>query len=242
MSDRTVLVTLLAVSGLLGPPHLRASEVPAITFAYSPFLDDACADIAKKPLDPQAVEELRRLVPRLETAWRQEGPAWLKAAREVVGQPFGFAEAKAALITCGISSLSHPLVIDMGPHLRRGVPDSLPADRRFVAAVFHEVLHRYVSDILTARGKDSTPLLRKYANEPPVVRNHLHLFAIREAAYARRGKSSDLPEVESFESRSPRAKLFTRAREIVQAEGFDRFLKDLRPPPKGEQMERLGKE
>lgn len=228
MSARTSCVLCFGLFVCPGPLLLLAAEVPSITFAYSQLLDDDCADLVKKPLDSQVVAESRRVLPQLETAWRQEGPQWLRATQDAVGQPFAFREAKAALVTCGLSSMSHPLIINMRRHIRADEPDQPRVARQFVGAVFHELLHRYVSDIVTARGKASTPLLRKYASESPIARNHLHLFAIREAVYVRRRRSRELQEVEAFEASSPRAQHFARAREIVQSEGFERFLKELR--------------
>lgn len=228
MVARTPCVLCLGLFLCPGPLRALAADVPSISFAYSQLLDDDCANLVKEPLDSQVVAEARRVLPQLEAAWRREGPRWLRATKDAVGQPFSFREAKAALVTCGLSSMSHPLIINMRRHVRADEPDQPRATRQFVGAVFHELLHRYVSDIVTARGTASTPLLRKYEKESAIVRNHLHLFAIREAVHVRRGRSRELQEVEAFEADSPRAQHFARAREIVRSEGFERFLEELR--------------
>ena len=55
--------------------------------------------------------------------------------------------------------------------------------------VLHEALHRYVSDAIYALPGRSTPLLDKFRDEPQPVRNHLHLYADREARLPEGGPS-----------------------------------------------------
>jgi hypothetical protein len=209
-----------------------AGDVPSITFAYSDLLDDACSNLTKEPPDAQAAGEAKRLLPQLEAAWQKEGPALLQAAQAAIGQPFGFREAKAALMTCGIPSMSHPLLINMKAQLHVLPPkDETAAAQRFVDTVFKELLHRYLGDIVMAQGgRDATPLRRKYSTEPPVVRNHLLLFAVQEVVYAARGRGAQLQDAKAFEAGLRNASLFARAREIVQAEHAETFLNDLRAP------------
>ena len=222
--------TLVLVAMLASWPHmLAAGDAPSITFEYNELLDQACADVGKESLTSGAVEELGKLLPELERQWRDEGPAWLTTASEVVGRPFAFREAKAALITCGMRSLSDPLIINMRPYLSATTGAKPAALTVFVDTLFHELLHRYVWDLLRP-DVNVIPLYEKYVKEPTVVLNHLHLFAIQDAAYRRRGRGADLERVKAFEAGLRRAKLFARAREIVQAEGVERFLAELRSP------------
>jgi len=218
----------LAILGLFLGLALPAngSDIPWITLAYSPTFDEACAARLGQPLEPEAVEELNQLMPAFESAWLQDGPEWLAATRVTVGHPFSFREVTARLVTCGIASRSRPVVINVRPHLQATA--GRPADlRQFASTVFHELLHQYVIDSLDGQAGD-TPLLRKYAGEPAVVRDHLHLFAVEEAVYQRRGQSAELRAVEAFQARLIGGKLFGRAREIVEAEGIDAFLAELR--------------
>jgi hypothetical protein len=180
-------------------------------------------------LEPEAVAELDELVPQLEAAWSESGPALLAAAGEAVGRPYRFRQATARLLTCGIASRSRPLVINMRPYLRATSGRRRAALRQFTSTVVHEVLHRYVSDLIYGRGYGGeTPLLRKYADEHQEVRDHLHLFALEEAAYHGSGRDAELRDVEAFESHLVNARPFARSRAIVRAEGAEAFLAELR--------------
>jgi hypothetical protein len=198
------------------------ASVPSVALVYNPAFDEACAERIGEPLEPATVDELERRLPTLQSAWLELGPPWLEAARDSVGRPFGFAEATASLVTCGAPSWSRPLTINTRPYLRKSA-GRRPADvRQFVRTVLHEVLHRYVANALAAGG--TSELLRKYAHEPEVVRQHLHLFAIEEAVYL----PQDLAGVQAFEATLMDARRFARARQIVRTEGKDAFLSELK--------------
>jgi hypothetical protein len=206
----------------------EAIDVPLVKVMYSPQFDEVCAGRVESPLDPDAVAELDGLMPELEAAWRDNGPTLLVAARDAVGRPFRFQEATARLLTCGAASRSRPLVINVRPYLQTTGGRRRAALRQFARTVFHEVLHRYVADLIPDHG---TPLLRKYGAEPEEVRDHLHLFAIEEVAYRTTGRERDLADVKAFESRLVNARLFARGRAIVGAEGAEAFLAELRDAP-----------
>jgi hypothetical protein len=217
-------VTLL----LLSRPAVEAMEVPLVNVLYSAEYDEVCAGRVESTLDPDAVAEVDELLPQLEAAWNDSGPPLLAAAGAAVGRPFRFQRATARLLTCGAASRSRPLVINIRPYLRSTSGRRRVALRQFASTVVHEVLHRYVSDLIYGRWRRETPLLGKYAGEHEEVRDHLHLFALEEVAYRRTGREAELRDVQAFESRLVNARLFARSREIVRAEGAEAFLKELR--------------
>lgn len=217
--------------GLLFATRAFAEGIPLVSLAYDFDFDEACADRVESPLDRDAVDELDRLMPRLEAAWEDDGPALLLAAREAVGRPFDFPKATARMLTCDVASRSRPLVINVRPYLRATAGRRRAALRQFASTVVHELLHRYVADLMADAGIRETPLLRKYAAEPQEVLDHLQVFAIEEVAYATAGRERDLEHMKAFESRLLKARQFGRSRAIVRAEGAEAFLAELRLTP-----------
>lgn len=206
-------------------------DVPLVSLTYSLGFDEDCAGRVESALEPDAVAEVGGLLPQLEAAWTEEGPGLLLAARDAVGRPFRFQATTARLLTCGAASRSRPLVINVRPYLRSTAGRRRAALRQFASTVLHEVLHRYVGDLLADRRSGETPLLRKYAAEPDEVRDHLHLFAIEEVVYRETGRERDLESVKLFESRLMNSRLFARGREIVETEGAGAFVAELRDSP-----------
>jgi hypothetical protein len=225
---RLGLATLTLLLGAVPAAHSSDTDVPRVDVVYSAGFDEGCAFREEEPLDPAAVTELDQLLPRLEEAWRRDGPELLVATREVVGQPFRFRKTTARVLTCGVPSRSHPLAINVRPYLAATAGGQRTALPQFARTVFHELLHRYVMEVMAQRGLRDTPLLRKYGAEPEEVRDHLHLFAIEEAVYRRAGRERELAEVKSFEATLIKARLFARGRQIVRAEGAQAFLDELR--------------
>jgi hypothetical protein len=209
-------------------PAAGDGDVPLVSLTYDYDFDEACADRGDRRLDRDAVDELDRLIPRLEAAWSDDGPALLQGAREAVGRPFDFRKATARLLTCDVASRSRPLVINVRPYLRATSGRRRAPLRQFASTVVHEVLHRYVADLMADQGLSETPLLRKYAAEPQEVLDHLQVFAIEEVAYAAAGRERDLEDMKSFESHLVKAKMFGRSRHIVRAEGAEAFVAELR--------------
>lgn len=228
---RLGVATLALLTGTLPAgtaPAAESGDVPRVDVVYNSGFDEGCAFRVQEPLDPEAVTELDELMPRLEAAWQRDGPVLLMATRDVVGMPFRFQKTTARVLTCGVASRSHPLAINVRPYLRATAGGRRTALPQFARTVFHEVLHRYVMELMAQRGLRDTPLLRKYGSEPEEVRDHLHLFAIEEVVYRRAGREGELEDVESFEAGLVKARLFARSRQIVRAEGAQAFLDELR--------------
>ena len=201
---------------------------PEVTFRYSALFDGRCADISGKPSDQDAVAELQRRLPELEQAWRKDGPSLLAAVPPVTGIRFRFRETRAALILCEeFPSGSLPLMINVRPYLTSTAGREVAPMIDFTNSVFHELLHRYVTDCIEALPGQTTPLLEKYGAESQRVRNHLHLYAIEELVYRKLGREKDLRLSFDVEQRSKSGPVFARAREIVAAEGAEAFVREL---------------
>ncbi|HVE77610.1 MAG TPA: hypothetical protein VNA89_02055 [Gemmatimonadaceae bacterium] len=219
------LVAVLSLAGAPASAQPAAPDVPRVTFAVTPLLDGPCARLTGAAPDTVATRELRGRFEEFLGLWAAQGPPLLRAAVEATGRPFAFGETIAAMHLCpGLASMSLPLLVSMRRYLRTPpageLADSLA---RFPAVVFHELLHRYVVDLIGS--EPATPLWRKYAAEPAVVRWHLHLMAIEEVAFRRAGRERELASVHTDYRRWPS---YQRAREIVEAEGVEAFLAELR--------------
>ena len=222
---------LVAVLSLAGCARARAPvapvvpDVPRVTFAVTPLLDGPCARLTGAAPDTAATRELHGRFQEFLQLWAAQGPPLLRAAVEATGRPFAFGETMAAMHHCpGLGTMSLPLLVNMRHYLHKPTTGELVDSLdRFPAVVFHELLHRYVVDLLGSQ--TATPLLRKYAAEPPLVRWHLHLMAIEEFAFRRLGREQAFASVRADYRRVPP---YQRAREIVEAEGVEAFLAELR--------------
>ena len=91
----------------------------------------------------------------------------------------------------------------------------------------HEVLHRFVDDILGGMFP-STPLLRKYREELLLVRRHLHVDALQKAIYVRMGRKPEINAIIASDSMDWGAG-YARAWDIVNHhEGHEAFIRELR--------------
>src|SRR5688572_28647278 len=153
---------------------------PEVTFEYSPFFDAPCAELTKQPVEPEAVKELENRLDSFREYWRNDAPKLFGTTVKITGVTFQFRETKAALYLCqGLGySMSLPLLINMRYFIVAIQGDRVSSMPQFSYLVFHETLHRYVSDLIKSLPASTTPLLTKYRDEPLPVRVHLHLFAI----------------------------------------------------------------
>jgi len=198
---------------------------PEVTFQYSPIFDEPCAAATKQVIDPEAVKELQSRFSSFQETWRKDGPPLLGAVPELTGVSFRFRETKAALILCDFPSMANPLMINVTRYLKATAKEPVSPLAVFSNSIFHETLHRYVSDWLDTRGR-TTPLLEKYRAEPTVVRAHLHLFAIERLVYRKLGREKDLEMVIASQQAIPPWPAFKRTREIVEREKPESFLQE----------------
>jgi len=227
MDIRTITAFLVLLSSIAVGAGATEPAYPEVTFQYSPVFDDACADATKQKIDPEAVKELQSRFASFQDAWRKDGPQLLGAVPELTNVPFRFRESKAALVLCDFPSMANPLMINVNRYLKVTAQGPAAPVEVFSNALFHETLHRYITDWLGTRGH-TTPLLEKYKAEPKVVLTHLHLFAIEALVYRKLGREKDLEAVIVSQQAIPPWPSFKRAREIVEKEKPENFLQEFR--------------
>ena len=225
---RLVILFFAASLLLLDSVVAQASDYPAVTFKYNQVFDSPCAEMTKQPIDAAAVTELENRLDSFREHWRKEAPQLLGSSVKLTKVPFQFRETRAALSLCGFPSISLPLIINMRFYLRSLRGEKAASMTVFSAVVFHELLHRYVSDRIATLPDKTTPLLRKYKDEPLGVRNHLHVLAIMKAVYGKLGREKDLDEVDAFGQTLRSAPALKRAQEIVDIEGAEKFTSEIR--------------
>jgi hypothetical protein len=222
-----------AFGGATAPPAppIRA---PTVTFDYSNLIDQPCYAAAKLPRDTALIAATLRRMPAWRGTWSRKAPELFRAAVATTRGAFMFTEAKAAIITCPtFPSMSLPLMINARLLFRDDTALVENDTMHFVSLLFHENLHRYIGDRIRTLPDSTTPLLRKYAAEAPVVLAHVHLFALMDTVYRQvRGASTVLrPTVPSgpIAGGSRGVNDLDRAREIVRTEGVAAFVRELVP-------------
>ncbi len=226
------LITLFFATSLLllASGRAQAADYPEVTFEYSQIFNSTCAEMTKQPIDAAAVEELEKRLDSFREHWRKEAPQLLGTTVKLTKAPFQFRETKAALSLCfGFPSMSLPLTINMRFYLKSLRGEKAASMTKFSATVFHELLHRYVNDRIETLPDKTTPLLKKYKDEPQVVQNHLHVLAIMKAVYAKLRREKDLEEDSAVDQTIKRsAPAITRAQELVDKEGAENFISEIR--------------
>ena len=202
-------------------------RVPTITFIYmkggTPF-DRGCEEFLGKAAEKWAIDEASALLNEFQQRWDNEGTTFLKTALKEVGVPFPYGEMQATFTVCDLPSVSSPLIINVKRFLP-SAPDRLP-QWAFPELVFHEVMHSYVRPVY-----DTSSLLKKYPNEPIVVRNHLHEMALEKFVLVALQKDEILQWLDDrYRNKFPPA--YKRAWEIVNdIEGYQSFVDELKSMP-----------
>lgn len=240
LATLTISALALVIAG-----SAAAQDVPEVTITHLGLFERHC--IERFTPAPGAVDEIKARLPEFRAVWAAQGPELLVAAAKLTGHPFQFNETVATLQGCtGLPSMSAPLTIQAAPFTQAagGRDVQVPADsaapaadspsklppqpmRKFVYSLWHELMHRYVSDSLEALGPGTTPLLRKYAAENIVTRNHLHLFAIETLLWRRLGRVTEIAE-RVAEKKARRARYYVRAYEIVEKEGAGKLIAEIK--------------
>jgi hypothetical protein len=221
-------------SGAIAKASSEPAPVPKITIDYPGVIEFNCKALGLKTGDPSMVAELRDRLPAWRAAWDKDGPPLLAELRKTVGKPFKFQESIAVLQTCeGLHSTSYPLILDARKSLTGGIFGGRVD--LFVNDVFHELTHRYIRDILGDGDRlpfKETPMMLKYQAEAPFVRTHLHLYALHKVIYRQLGLVDTWnAEVSNKRSRPAEVAPYIRALEIVDAEGPDVFIAELKSAP-----------
>lgn len=222
----TILLTICPASVAAQRIKRDDTKVPQVSLAYHTYLDNLCGKLKdSQPIDTAAAEELRNRLEEFRTLWDKQGVPLMQETVRIIKQPFRFRETIVALHVCpALANTSLPLLVDMRRYLR-AAPKGEHADwlERFPLIVWHEILHRYVVDLIGST--PSTPLWKKYEAEPDRVRWHLHLMAIEVAVLRQMRKERELTKVHADYAKWTSYK---RALEIVEREGAEAFLAELR--------------
>lgn len=213
---------------LIASGRAQAADFPNVTFKYSQIFNSACAEITKQPIDAAAITELENRLDSFREHWRKEAPQLLGTTVKLLKARFQFRETRAALSLCsGFPSMSLPLTINMRFYLKSLRGEKTESMTVFSDTVFHELLHRYVSDRIETFPGKTTPLLKKYRDEPQVVQSHLHVLAIIKAVYGKLEREKDLDMVIAFEQTIKSAAAFKRTRELIEQEGTENFISEI---------------
>jgi hypothetical protein len=234
---------------IVAPATGQSAHLPRVAFVHARLLEGYCGQVSAAKPDPAAVEEVTRRLPEFQAAWDRDGPELMRATVDVSGIQYRFSERSYDLHACpDMSSMSSPPILAVARYthaagagaesglVRRAVdagekwaklPPRPMSD--FVYTVWHELAHKHVVDALgfaPGQRPAETPILKKYAAEPPTVRWHLHLFAIEKLALRKLGRETE------YAARYERLKQsgyknYIRAREIVESEGAEAIVADL---------------
>jgi hypothetical protein len=134
---------------ILSPTFIAAQQTayPDITFEYSPFFAAPCSAVTKQPVEAEAVKELESRLDSFREHWRKDAPQLLGTTVKLTGVKFQFRETKAALHLCrDFGSMSLPLLFDMRYFLKATEGEKARSMTDFTNFVFHETLHRYVTE------------------------------------------------------------------------------------------------
>jgi hypothetical protein len=200
---------------------------PLIYFQYSPAYDSKYCPTAHE-ITPEWVASAQTVVSSLQSAWDLEAPVLLGAVAKTI-RPFRTRGEIAGLFLCrDLVSFSYPLFISAWPFIPEAMNGKpLPLSHiKFIT--FHEVLHRFVTENLDPSAP--TPLLKKYSEEAPNVRDHLHVMAIQKLVYLQVDPSGEsLKQLLAYERGY--GKDYQRAWEIVNGpQGHEAFVQELKYP------------
>lgn len=206
---------------------------PQVFFSYSWLYDDVtCPKIVVDGKEENQVklawmDELEERTPQFQKAWDEQSVLLFETLFKRFSGRFSRKEVTGTFSLCpakGFPSYSDPLILKMGIYLKsfRGNRSVFPVED-FVELVFHELLHTWVHENLK---RSESPMLKKYAVEKAAVRAHLHLMALQKYVYQQSGRLDLLKMIEENYPQMPAA--YVRAWEIVNLEGDEAFLKELK--------------
>ena len=202
---------------VISSAHATSPEVPKIFFSYSWLYDITVCE--QTPPNANWVDEIRMKSNRFSDLWSAKGPELFGILFNKTGLGFSRKEMTATFSVCPKkASYSNPLVLNMTRYLESYMSPKLAfSDDDFVDLVFHELLHTWVVENLK-----NSELLRKYKDEMPTVKNHMHLMAIQKFVYSKLGRTDLVNQLDRIYSKM--GGTYARSWEIVQIEGDDVFV------------------
>lgn len=219
-----LLISIFSISSLSAE-----LSYPKLFFGYSRLYDGVCSQAPGKIIDPTWAQEAEKKTQDFESMWLAEAPSMMAKLFDLFGLGFQRKEMTATLSVCPKSpSTSDPLVLAVNTYLKSYMGDKpVRQGYQFADLVFHELLHTWVRENLSW----PSPLYEKYINEPPVVRNHLHLMAVQQYVYLKMGRKDLSDWIDLSYSKMPFPE-YNRAWEIVtQIEGAQPFIDEFKNSP-----------
>jgi hypothetical protein len=222
-----VLLAITLLAGLTGCPRNRPAAarpaLPQIDFVYpapdGTIFDIACEQWTDRPTDSARRQQVLDKLPEMRAEWEHDGPALLALAMDATGTGFPHQQMQATLTVCLDTPMAMPLLIAVGRYLPGS--DVVPS-HDFALLVFHELMHHHVMP-LTER----SALRAKYAGENLQVLDHLHVLALEQYVLTQLGRHQAYAQLQHAYARNP-ASPYKRAWEIVEAEGAEAFIAELR--------------
>lgn len=223
MSSSKIFLPALLIAICSFDPALSA-QMPVVEILYPPggsLLDRLCKNDLKLPVEDKALQAAVQQRAEFQKQWDAEGPSYMTTAINETGLAFPYREMQATLTVCLPASTSIPLIVDVREFLST-TPKPTPA-WEFSEVLFHELMHSYV-----ARVYASSALMKKYRDEPPTVKYHLHVMAIEKITLLKL-KRPDQLKVIDHDYRSGPDPAYKRAWEIVNdIEGYEPFIDELK--------------
>jgi hypothetical protein len=197
--------------------------MPTIDFVYPPYgtiFDRTCSRfLHDNDFKPERISEAAELLPSLREQWEKEGSQFLSIAFKELQRPFPYKEMQVYLTVCDVNTMSMPLMVNVRPYMAMA-KDRLPLSF-FPLELFHELMHTYISPAMA-----TSALRKKYANEPPVIVNHLHVMALERFALLRLGREEQLRYLGAQYERDPDYKRAWNI--VVHVEGHEVFINELK--------------
>ena len=122
--------------------------------------------------------------------WNSEGAKLISLANSLSNLSFKQKEMKCILTVSDFESISHPLIINVKNFIEDESKMSL-----FVDTVFHELLHVLLTDNCLNGAMD---LVKKHANDNPVVMAHLHLMSLERAVHEKLKNFEKIADIEGW--------------------------------------------
>jgi hypothetical protein len=203
----------------------ESQPIPKLKLLYpeptGTVFDRTCGQLLHTEINPEWVREAVHRLPEFQAAWDRQGPKYLKVVFKEIGLEFPYREMQAVLTVCPVSTMSMPLMINVKSFLSSAEHPSPKDD--FAEKVFHELMHHYVSPVMP-----TSTLRKKYGDESPVVFVHLHVMALEKFVLEKLGKTEELQYLDAEYRTDPPPSYYSRAWEIVNREGYQAFLNELK--------------
>lgn len=209
------LIALILFMAL--PAFAESPTTPKLFFSYSWLFDSMCGNTPERQIEDAWAEEARAKVPEFQKLWDDAEPVLFGKVYELFGSGFSRKEMTATLTVCRVPSFSDPLTLNITRYLKSFMGEKpVASNEEFTNLVFHELLHTWIVE----HTDWPTPMIRKYMNELPATRNHLHLMALQKLVYQKLNRQDLVDLNASIYARNPPYK---RAWEIVELEGVEAF-------------------